>query len=211
MTESKIFRVLVVDDQTMTRQYFSFFLKQTGRFERIETMTDAESAVEYCRSHRVDLLIMDVVMRQGINGLDAAEATKKVSPETKIIVVTSMPEVSYIQRAKEIGVDSFWYKEIQEQPMLEVIERTMAGEKVYPSEIPVMKIGNANSSDFTSAELKVLRELTTGATDQEIADKFSLSVATVRTHIRHMLAKTGYRNRVELAIKVRVEGVVIGD
>ncbi|MBQ1463988.1 MAG: response regulator [Ruminococcus sp.] len=78
-------------------------------------------------------MILDVVMGTSSDGIDAAREIKEISPDTKIIMVTSMAESSYITRAKEAGVESFWYKEVQEQPLLDIMDRTMAGQSVYPN------------------------------------------------------------------------------
>ena len=150
-------------------------------------------------------------MAEGPSGLEAAEKIKKSKPQVKILLVTSMPEVSFMERAREIGVDSFWYKEIEEQPLLNVMDRTMAGEQVYPDSPPSVKLGLADSSEFTDRELEVLRILTTGCPDQEIAARLNISFSTVRTHINHMLDKTGFETRTELAIHARLSGIVIPD
>ncbi|MBR4341589.1 MAG: response regulator transcription factor [Lachnospiraceae bacterium] len=204
-------RVVIVDDQNITRQFFSYFIKEAGDFELIATLKDGETAVEYCMSHSVDLILMDIVMVGGINGLEAARKIKEMKPEIKIIIITSMPEVSYIDKAREIGVESFWYKELQEVPILSVMERTMKGERIYPDTTPELTIGNAKSIEFTRMEIDVLRELTTGATNKEIADKLFISPTTVNFHINNLLLKTGYKNRVQLAVKARLEGLVISD
>ena len=81
-------------------------------------------------------------------------------------------------------------------------------EKIYPDCAPTIEMGVASSSEFTEAELDVLHLLVGGDTDQEIADKLHVSVWTVRTHIKDLLQKTGYKNRVELAVKARSNGVV---
>ena len=94
---------------------------------------------------------------------------------------------------------------------LQVLDRTMAGESIYPNETPAIQIGNAMSVDFTDAEIRVLRELTTGASNQEIAERLFVSTNTVRTHVTHMLEKTGFENRTELAIEARLSGMVIGN
>ena len=65
---------------------------------------------------------MDVVTRGGESGLDAAERIKRTFPQMKIIIVTSMPECSYLSRAREIGVESFWYKEEQRESLLDVMD-----------------------------------------------------------------------------------------
>ena len=203
--------VLIVDDQLVLRQLFTSFLKDSDTYTLAAALSSAEEAVTYCRHHTVDLILMDVVMLKGMNGLEASREIKKIRPQTKIIVVTSMPEVSYLDRAREIGIESFWYKEIQEQPILTVMDRTMAGEHVHPDTTPTLTLGNAKSVDLTPKELEVLREVTTGATDQEIADKLCISAATVRYHIKNLLQKTGYRSRTQLAVRARSEGLVIGE
>ena len=71
-----------------------------------------------------------------------------------------MPEYSYLSRAREIGVESFWYKEEQRESLLDVMERTMAGESVYPDATPELQLGLASSYEFTERELEVLREMT---------------------------------------------------
>ena len=165
--------------------------------------------MEYCRSAPVDLVLMDVLIPGSISGLEAARAIKAQRSETKIIIVTSMPELSFLSQARAIGVESFWYKEVQEQPLLEIMDRTMAGERVYPSVSPRVAVGNAMSSDFTEREVKVLRELVSGASNREIAEKLSIAESTVKMHITNMLQKTGFHSRLELAVKARHLGVAI--
>lgn len=206
-----MYRVLIVDDQVISRQLFEHFIENSKKYQLLYALDNAELADVYLARYSVDLILMDVVMQQGVSGLDAAERIKRDYPHIKIIIVTSMPEVSYIQRAKEIGVDSFWYKEVQETPLMEVLDRTMAGEHIFPKETPVLQIGYTNSKEFTDAELLVLRELTTGAGNHEIAKHLNISVNTVRSHIQHMLAKTGFDNRTELAIEARLSGIVISE
>lgn len=206
-----MYRVLIAEDQAMPRQLFSSFAQNAEGFTLAKAVTSGEEAVSFCKSNRVDLAILDVVLGSGMNGLEAARQIKSLSPKTKIIIVTSMAEVNYIKTAREIGVESFWYKEIQEQPIIAVMEKTMNGESVYPDTTPVLNIGNAKSTDFTPRELEILREMTTGATNKEIAEKFSVTVDAVKLHISNMLQKTGYKNRVELAVRARADGLVIGE
>ena len=205
------YSVLIVDDFMMSRQVFENAVAMSDSFKLSASLTTAAQAVDYIRSVHIDLVIMDVVMTEGINGLAAAEKIKKMYPSVKIIVVTSMPEVSYINRARRIGVESFWYKEVQEQPILEVMNRTMAGECIYPDNVPVVNLGNAVSTEFTERETQVLRELVNGCSNKEIADILGISERTVKMHITNMIQKTGFRSRLELAVKARTGGRVIPD
>ena len=205
------YRILIADDQSMARQLFEMFVKSSEKYRLVHSLESASVAHIYCSRFPIDLVLMDVVMADGVSGLEAAKRIKKVSPKTKIIIVTSMPEVSYIKRAREIGVESFWYKEASREPILSVMDRTMAGESVYPDSAPVLTLGNAKSVEFTPKELEVLREMTMGLTNSAIAEKLFIDVTTVKSHVTHMLQKTGFQNRTELAIQARVSGLVIGE
>lgn len=206
-----MYRVLICDDQNISRQLFELFVAHSERYELAASIPSAAAADTYCAGMRIDLVLMDIVMKDGSNGLTAAARIKKLKPEIKVIIVTSMPEVSYIDRAREIGVDSFWYKELDAEPLLSVMDRTMAGESVYPRGTPSVEIGMIRSSSFTLMELNVLREVARGSSNEEIADTLAISPATVKTHVSHLMRKTGFKNRTELAIEARLSGVVIPD
>ena len=203
------YKVLVVDDQIMSRQLFESFVAASEKYELAASVETAKYADVYCAGGKVDLVLMDVVMNDGSNGLDTAARIKASYPKIKIIVVTSMPDAAFLKRAKEIGVDSFWYKEVQAAPMIEVMDRTMAGEHIFPDSPPVTKLGLARSTDFTERELDVLRLLSEGLTDKEIGEQLYLSVTTVRYHVNNMISKTGASSRTELAVNAVRSGIAI--
>ena len=202
-------KVMIVDDQFISRQLFEMYVKISDKYEVTYSVESAAFADAYVLKNKIDLVLMDILMNDGSNGLDAAARIKKNSPETKIIAVTSMPEYSWMKRAREIGIESFWYKEASEATILDVMDRTMAGESVYPDGTPEVLLGHARSTEFTERELEVLRFMTTGVPNAVIAEKLGIAENTVKNHIRHMMEKTGCKNRTELAIQARVSGVVI--
>ena len=205
---SKI-KVMIVDDQAISRHLFELYIQGSDKYELAFSLSSADVAEVYLLKHPVDLILMDILMNDGSNGLDAAKRIKERYPAVKIIAVTSMPEHSWVGRAKKIGVDSFWYKETEEKTILDVMDRTMAGERVYPDSSPDVTLGLAKSSEFTERELEVLRIITTGATNGAVAEELGISENTVKAHVRSMLEKTGYQSRTELAIKARVIGITI--
>ena len=91
------------------------------------------------------------------------------------------------------------------------MDRTMQGEKVYPSDPPEVQFGKVTRSDLTERELDVLRELTSGATNEEIARKLFISVNTVKRHIQNLMDKSGFKNRLSLAINATALGLVVSD
>ena len=202
------YNVLVVDDQKVQRKALEAYISEMPDFAVCALLPEAELAVGYCARNKVDLVLMDIVMRDGVNGIDACRKIKEKCSGTKVILVTSMLDASYLSRAKEAAADALWYKEQTDDELKSVCMRVMSGESVYPDCAPEIEMGVARSSEFTKAELDVLHLLVGGDTDQEIADKLYVSVWTVRTHIKDLLQKTGYKNRVELAVKARSSGVV---
>lgn len=122
-----------------------------------------------------------------------------------------MAEDSWMERAREIGIESFWYKNVSEETILDIINRTLAGESIYPDSTPEVTLELAKLTEFTPREIQVLRLLTTWAGNEEIAAKLKISQNTVKTHIRHLLEKTGFTTRTQLTIQSRITGFVIED
>ena len=201
--------VLVVDDQILPRLYLSQIVERSEKYQLTAAIAYAGMADQFCSHGLVDLIIMDVVMEDGISGLEAAERIKASYPKVKILLITSMPDAAILDQARLIGVDSFWYKEIQDAPMLDVMDRTMDGEHVFPDAAPQVKLGCALSSELTTRELDVLRELTAGYSNQEIAQRLNMSVNTVRFHLSSLLSKTGFTSRTELAIRAAKRGIAV--
>lgn len=202
-------RVMVVDDQSISRRYVEMAAANSGRYEVVYSVKSAFAVNVYLANGGVDLVVMDILMNDGSNGLDAAQQILRHYPDIKIIAMTSMPDDTWMQRAREIGIQSFWYKEANEVSILDILDRTMAGEFVYPVLSPDVRLGLARREDFTKRELDVLRELTTGKSNGEIAQKLVISENTVKSHVRALLSKTGFSNRTELSIKARVAGIAL--
>lgn len=193
-------RVLIVDDAVTIRTLFESIIEKSDKYELAGSLENANAALPFCMRGSVDLILMDVYTKNRENGLMAAYDIKKQFPEIKIIIATSLPEESFLDKAREAGCESFWYKEMGEVGLLDIMDRTMAGERVYPDSTPAVEIGMAKSVEFTPMEMKVLRELCNGKLNKEIAEELFMSENTVKFHINNMLQKAGYSNRYQLAI-----------
>ena len=204
-------RVVIADDQYVARGFFEMYVKMSVDFELAASLATAEQAVEYCRKNPVELVIMDVVMKQGLDGLTCAETIKSNNRNIKIILATSTAEYRWIEKAKQAGIESFWFKEYDESSLLEVMDKTMRGISVYPGREPDPEFGDTKKSGLSSRELEILRELTANRSNEEIADKYRIPVGTVKSHIEDMLFKTGYSNRLELAVNAKNLGLVVHD
>lgn len=203
------YKVLIVDDQAMPRQLFENIIQNSQNYEVAASVDSASIADIYCAKMPIDIILMDVVMSTGINGIDAAARIKSSYTQIKILIVTSMPDGSFIKKARKAGVDSFWYKEVQDEPLLSIMDRTMAGESVFPDRSPVVSLGEAKSTDFTDREIDVLRCVAAGYSDKEISELLNISYGTERVHLNNLLQKTACNSRSELAIMAAKTGIVV--
>lgn len=195
----------------MAQKLLEIFVSENSGYQVAHIIESAAMAEFYCMTHQIDLILMDVCTAMNVSGLEAAEKIKSRFPNIKIIIITSQPECSFIDRARAAGVESFWYKTASAEEILTVMDRTMAGESIYPDNTPSLKLGVADSGQFSDRELEVLRLVVAGETDAAIAEKLFMSVRTVKQHIQSMRDKTGFRNRTELAVRARESGLVIND
>ncbi len=202
-------KVLIVEDQRMPRENMERTLSDSGSYELAASISSAELAILKCQRQHIDLVLMDVCTTGSKDGIDAAAEIKKQFPDIKIIIVTSMVEVGYLDRAKASGVDSFWYKDVSRETLIDVIDRTMSGEHIFPNKSPVVQLGHASSAEFTAKEIEVLRLVCDGLEYSEIAEKLCVSVNTVKTHVSHILQRTGYSNKTRLAIAVTNKKFII--
>ena len=208
LSEEKI-QVVVADDRPLPRGFFELTVRSCEGYELAASFSAAGAAVSWCLEHPPQLVILDIMMSQGIDGLTAAARLKSAFPDLRIILATSMAEAKWLDEARKLGIEAFWYKD-SEVPLPEVMDRVMTGEIVYP-DIPQLPIGRVSQTELSDRELDVLRELTACRTNQQIADSLCISVNTVRRHIQNMLDKTGFTDRLELAVHARELHIVVSD
>ena len=204
-------QVLIVEDDPMARQLLEIYVEKSGKYALAQSVESAAFAELCCRARQIDLILMDVCTAMNASGLEAAEKIKREFPYIKVIIITSQPECSFLDRARASGVDSFWYKNGTAEELLAIMDRTMAGEQVYPETTPPLQLGDVTSDLLSDRELEVLRELVAGEPDAAIAEKLHMSLRTVKAHIQSMRDKTGFRNRTELAVRAREIGLIIND
>ena len=179
-------KVLLVEDRKMSRDSIIGYMKAS-----------AGMAEMFCMQCHIDLVLMDVCTANNEDGIEATAAIKRHFPNIKVIIVTGMTTIDLIDRARAAKADSFWYKEIEGDELLDVMDRTMTGEHIYPNETPIVQIGNM-TAEISEREFEVLRLMVEGNIDAVIAEKLCVSVPAVRYHITQLLQKTGYENRVKL-------------
>ena len=202
-------RVLVVDDQRIAREYMENVVRGSEGYELVGSLTKADMAATVCRRSAVELVLMDVCTHGRMDGIEAAAELREQFPELKIIIVTSMPEESFIKRAKEVGADSFWHKEVSPEELITVMDAAMQGKHMRPGETPIVKLGVTTSKELTDAQLKVLRLVCEGLEYSEIAQELNITARTVKWHVSKILEETGFSNKTQLAIAVTGKRLII--
>lgn len=194
--------VMIVEDQKIVRNILEGYISKERDFRLAASIEGAEQAYEICDMKEIHLILMDIQTAHRENGLAAVKKIKKAWPDIKIVVVTSLVDAGILEQAKAFGADSLWYKDTDEETLMHIISRTLAGESVFPDEPPVVEIGTAKSTEFTKAELRVLRCLIKGMPYPRIAEKLNMEVVTVKYHVTNMLQKTNLKNKLQLAVAV---------
>ena len=205
------YSVVIVDDYRNERDIMAKALLEQPEYRPVKLLRLAEEAVEYCEINRVDLVIIDVIMPAKMDGIDAAKIIKSKHPRTKIILMTSACEDRWIARARAAGADSFWYKNYSRESFIEIVDRTIAGESIYPDVSPNPTIGQATRDDFSEMDLRILRKMMCGYSNEKIAEQVGLTPDGVRYHVKAMLKKTGLPNRVSLIVNAARFGIVADD
>ena len=208
MVNTKKYRTMIVEDDPMAARHLEMVLDKMEEIFISYVIENALMAEAYCCREHIDLILMDVCTAMNASGLEAAVKIKKNFPAVKILILTSQLDPELLRRAREAKIEGFCYKLSDDSEITAAICAVINGENVYPDEIPVVKIGNAWSTEIDWQHMNVLRELSAGKMDEEIAKTLHLSVYTVKKYISHLKDMTGYRNRTELAVSASLLGLV---
>jgi len=201
--------VLIVEDQKMAQENMEAIIKTNENYTLAGIISNAADAELFCMRGGVDLILMDVCTARDESGIEACAVIKKKFPKIKVIVVTSMAEHTFIEKARAARADSFWYKDASHGELISVMDRTMAGERIFPDKTPEVKLGLTTSYELTQSELDVLRALMQSTSDEDAANMLGCTKANIRWHLGKILDKTGYRTRMELLIAVAQKNLII--
>ena len=200
-------KLLLVEDHHIVRRGLVFFLKTKEEFEIIGEAENGEEALEFVRKERPDVVLMDLSMPK-MDGIEAAKRLKQYDATIKILMLSSFSEQDYVLPALEAGADGYQLKEVQPDQLVASIIAVYQGNtnfhpKVTPALLgrPVVKEKKQDSlSMLTKREKEVLREITKGRSNKEIAAELHITEQTVKTHVSNVLAKLDVDDRTQAAL-----------
>ena len=181
---------LIVDDHEVVREGLRLSLSRAPHIRVVGEASDGESAVALAERRRPDVVIMDVRM-PGMDGLQATKILSETLPETAVLIFTAYSERSLLTRGLESGAKGYVLKEAPHQTLLRAIEKVAGGDGyVDPALMPGLIPGGKDQNDMlTSREREILQLLADGMSNADVATKLFISQETVKSHVRHILAK----------------------
>ncbi|MEO5657470.1 MAG: response regulator transcription factor [Nitrospiria bacterium] len=211
--------VLVVDDHTLFRKGLVNLLRDRG-LHVVGEAADGRAGIEQAVRLAPDVVLMDLNM-PACNGIEATRAIHERLPEARILMLTVSEEDENLFAAIKAGAKGYLVKNIDPDELVTAIDRVMAGDAVIPHHLAAKLLtefaamansrvispsGDANG--LTNREVEILRHLSTGAANKEIANALSISDHTVKIHLKNILQKLHLCNRTQAAIYAQRHGLV---
>ena len=193
-------KILMVDDDLLVLNALSTILGKSG-FEIVLATTDSKKAVETYKAREIDVVILDIRMKE-VNGVDVAIEILDFDKDAKIMLLTTFNDRDDIIRALNKGVLGVILKD-NVASLIPAIESVSLGNKILDNELNLKNLFNTTKKDFellTQKEIEILEQIAKGLSNKEISEKLFLSEGTVRNYISGILEKLELRDRTQLAI-----------
>jgi len=212
--------VLIADDQALVRAGFRAILETQPDLKVVGEAVDGRDAVDLARVRRPDVVLMDIKMP----GLDGLEATRRVVAEagdaTAVLILTTFDLDEYVYAALRAGASGFLLKDAPPEQLIAAVHTLAGGAALIAPAITKRLIGQfarvsppsgasaAALEALTPREREVLVLIARGRSNREIASELVLSEATVKTHVKRVLAKLAVRDRVHAVVLAYESGLV---
>ena len=180
---------LIVDDHEVVREGIRLSLSRSPQIRVVGEAGDGEAAIELAERRRPDVVIMDVRM-PGMDGLEATKVLTQRVPDTSVLIFTAFSERSLLTRGIESGAKGYVLKEAPHETLLRAIEKVAQGESfIDPALMPAFLMGRDREEMLTAREREILQLLADGMSNADVAKRLFISQETVKSHVRHILAK----------------------
>ena len=203
-------RLVIADDHDLARAGLRAMLSNQKGLEVVGEACNGREALELCRALKPDLALLDVRMPE-MDGLTTCHAIKQECPATSVILVTMHESLEYLLDALKAGAVGYILKDISQQEFIEAVRVVLQGESLLNKDIVVQLLKRLSNETqrreesvvnlLSTREREVLRLLTQGQTNREIAENLVLSVSTIKVHVEHILTKLGVSDRTQAAVR----------
>lgn len=197
-------RVLLAEDQAMTRGALAALLGLAGDIEVVAQVGRGDEVLPLALASRPDVALLDVEM-PGADGLTAAAQLRRELPACKVLILTTFGRPGYLRRAMESGAVGFLVKDAPASELATAVRRAVAGERIIDPTLATSALSEG-ANPLTEREREVLAASTGGASIAEIAARLLLSEGTVRNYLSEAIQKLEARNRIEAAQLAQQKG-----
>lgn len=207
--------VAIVDDDPIVRSAVASYLAIAPDLLLVGSADDGADAAALCARHGVDVLIMDVRM-PGMDGIAAIEEVRRLSPRTRVLLLTSLDGDDQVRRGLAAGAGGFLLKDTSPGALVEAVKAVHLGNSVV-SPAPLLRLmgerarsdrGAELRSPLSAREAEILTLLCQGASNGEIAEQLFLAESTVKTHVSALMAKLSATSRMKAVARAYALGLV---
>ncbi len=200
-------RILIVDDHPVVRAGLASMLATQPGIEVADSVSSGEEALDVLQHQSLDIVLLDLRM-PGMNGIDTLVAIKRKAIPVHVIVLTSYETDEDIYRAVNSGAKGYLLKNSSQRQMVEAIRAVRAGNRYIPRHIASRLAERMTRSNLTARELEVLKLLTKGLTNKQIASALGISDNTARNHINSIIEKLEVSDRTEASTTAIQRGII---
>jgi len=180
---------LIVDDHEVVREGLRLSLSRAPHIRVVGEAGDGRAAIELAERRKPNVVIMDVRM-PGLDGLDATKELMEKEPNTAVLIFTAYSERSLLARGLESGAKGYILKEAPHETLVRAIEKVAGGDSfIDPALMPAFLSGKDREDMLTAREREILQLLADGMSNADVAQRLFISQETVKSHVRHILAK----------------------
>lgn len=206
-------RVVLVDDHHIVRRGLHSFLKAFPDLEVVGEAASGEEALQKIEEWMPDVVVMDMLMPGGMDGIEAIKAIRALLPNTRIVTLTSYTDDARVVAALRAGAIGYVRKEADPEVLLSSIRAAARGQSLLDPAVASVVMqelmrGGKHSAELTEREQEVLRQLALGRTNHEIAAALTVSDETVKTHVGNILTKLQLAHRTQAVIYALKKGMI---
>lgn len=189
-------RLLLADDHAVVRKGLQLFIGYEDNLTLVGEASDGEELLDIIRDNEADVLLLDLDMPK-MNGITAIRKIKELAPDLKIIVLTMHPEDIYGKTALQMGASGYLIKDEEPKKLINAINKVYAGEQIFSEDLMSNKKKN-KPIKLSQREIEVLKLLSSGHSNKDIAEELEISDKTVSTYKLRLLNKIGGKSVVDL-------------
>lgn len=208
MTSPAPIRILCVDDHPVVRRGIAAMLATEPQLELVAEAASGSEALEKYRLSRPDVVLMDLRLPGGMDGIDTIAALRKEWPQARVLVLTTYAGDENIHRALEAGARGYIIKDTLDDDLLSAVTAVWQGRRYVPPQIAVQLAEHGPRVELTDRERQVLGLMAQGHRNKEIAADLLISEATARTHVENIVAKLGVSSRTEAVVLAAQRGFI---